>query len=139
MTLGSSEDASEKDHCCLFFTLTYMQCVPLSLRHQDKEITDLSHCSNILNPLLLTDRTDHFLLIVKTQKKAKSSPFQNYDLLTSHFKGGEEDNSFKEKKLRLDIKIQGLKANPSLPNMQKRLGDDFFPPWSQPSNFNYLL
>lgn len=48
------------------------------------------------------DRTDHFLFTVKTQKKAKPSPLQNYDLLTSHFTGGEKDNSLKEKKPRWD-------------------------------------
>lgn len=112
--------------------------MPLSLGHQDKEISGLSQCSNILNPLLLMDRTDPFLPTAKTQKNEKPSPFQNY-LLTSHFMDGEKGNSLKEKKLRWDIKIQGLKANPSLPNMHKRLEDDFFPLWSQPSNFNYLL
>lgn len=139
MAPGSSEDASQKDHCCLFFTLTHIKCVPLSVGYQAKEMSGLFHCSDVLNPLLLTDRTDHFLFTVKTQKKAKPSHFRNYDLLTSHFTGSEKDNSLKEKKLRWDIKIQGLKANPSLPNMYKSGGDHFFPPWFQASNFSYLL
>lgn len=100
MSPESSEDASEKDHCCLFFTLPCIQCVPLSLGHQDQEISGPSHCSNILNPLWLMDRTNHFLFTVKTQKKAKPSSFQNYDLLAGHFTGGEKDNSLKDKKLR---------------------------------------
>lgn len=97
MAPGSSEDASQKDHCCLFFTLTHIQCVPLSVGYQAKEMSGLSHCSDVLNPLLLTDRTDHFLFTVKTQKKAKPSHFWNYDLLTSYFTGSEKDNSLKER------------------------------------------
>lgn len=75
-------------------------------------------------------------LYCKDPEESKTFPSSKLWFINKSFHRWWEGQFFKRKETQMR---QGLKENPALPKMDKRWRNDFLPPWSQPSNFNYLL